>query len=216
MKFAITSDHYQYFKDNHILVAEDIFTPEQMNLIREGVQAGLSSRGKSDLFAAGRDLHAAHDGLARLLGQKKLAALFAELCGCRTIRLGFDQYLPALKNNEKYTNFLNKENSIRSFSSIQGVIGGLIICLEAPDHIDEGSFLPSKPGASLLCKPDKKLPLSFLGTQKKGAYLLVTYTEETALYFRNEQDPHMHAMRDMGYSLGDRLREPYYPIIFRT
>lgn len=228
MKFALTKDHYRYFRENQCLHLEDFLLDEQRKTLRDQIHAVLAQRlgpqwkqeDPGELFTEGYNLHTESEAIRRIISQRRLALVIADLFDCKPLRLGFDLYIPVNyrkigKAEDPYGEFLRKAKSLKEFSSIHGTKAGLLICLEKPQIEDTSIPFPQEPGQALLFRAHKELPWDFFDDQSQGAYFLTTYTDEIALYFSNKTDPHQHALKRWGYVFGDKLREPHHPIICR-
>lgn len=228
MKFAITNDHLRFYRDNGWLALETFLSVEQQRQVKDGIEAALlyrlgpnwKAQSADTLFFEGHNLHCDSDAIRRVASQRRLASVIAELFDCLPLRLGCDLFLPSNGNAKEgienpYGKFLKQEKSLKDFTSIQGTCGALLLCIEAPLEADPEGFFPSGRGEAVLVGPNKPLNLSFLNQKESGAYLLVTYAEEIAIYLRNEKDPHLHSYKKWGYAYGDKLGEPHHPIILR-
>lgn len=228
MKYAINIDHIRFWREHQCLILQDLFSPAQVEQLLDGINAVFTRRlgvlwrheAPDQLFVEGRDLHCDNETIMRIICQKKIVTILSEVFDCKPLRLGFDQYLPAnIKDptqvEDPYGEFLRQGGSLDQISCLKGIAGALLICLQEPDKQDPTQFFPSVPGEATILHPSKLLPLYFLDEIKRGSYLLITYTDQIALYVHNERDPHVHTFKRWGYVFGDKLREPYHPIILR-
>lgn len=143
MKFAIASEHRDFFQNHQYIEFANLLNPEQVHRLHEDCKQALVNRLKltshfslekcppSDLFSQGRDLWRSLPGIKKALFNPAFAELLGELCHQRLLRIGFDQYfpkkadgLPTVYRTGVYENFLKPTRSLLSFSSIQGLIGG--------------------------------------------------------------------------------------------
>lgn len=228
MKFAVSSDHHRYIRENRFLPLEECFFEEQQQQLAAGIAEAMNhrigpewkKRDADELFVEGHDLHCDNSSLRRVISQRRLAMIISELLQCTPLRLGYDQYLPVNPQRSEgeedpYGEFLRSGGNLKEVSCVQGVKGGLLICLEPLDEDVEQDFFPKDRGEAVLFKNDVPIPFYHLDGKSRGAFLLVTYADEVALYFQNKRDPHLHAFKRYGYGFGDKLREPNHPIIYR-
>ena len=106
MKFAVTSEHHDYFLAHQAIEFEELLTPTQLKQLQDGVLSVLGQRmgGKRALldkatadehFIIGRDLWKDSAAIRKIVTHVRLATLAAELVDEKTLRLGYDTYLPA-------------------------------------------------------------------------------------------------------------------------
>lgn len=225
MQFSITGKHVYYLRKHGQLELEAILPPSKLEALRDALSKALRLRlgdnwkleRASTQFVEGHDLHCENEEIQKIISQRAWAAAFSELLDTRPLRLGFDQFFPANRGTEgkqdhPYRDFLERNLSLKEAACIDGIAGGLLLCLEAPT---EETTLPSTPGDAILFMPEQPLPLSALNSVNAGSYFLITYAEPVALYISNKNDPHIHTLKRWGYGYGDKLKEPQYPIIYR-
>lgn len=228
MKFALNLDHRRFFYQNQAILLEELLSKSQQDLLVKSVSDALTLRigptfrakDPDELFVEGNHLHCENSEIRQIATQKRTTSLIGELLNCRVLRLGPDQYLPSnrkhlLKEEDPYGEFLKTPASLKEFSCIQGVVGGLLFCLEVPRNPDPSAFFPSNPGDGMFFTAEKQIPFPYLNEEGSGSYILFTYTEKVALYLHQEKDPHLHALKHWGYVFGDKLREPNHPLVLR-
>lgn len=92
----------------------------------------------------------------------------------------------------------------------------MLISLSENEALAESSLFPHRPGNVTYFAPEEQIDfaeLSALGS--KGQFLMVVYVAKTTLYIMQNRDPHVHALKQLGYAFGDRLRDNIHPIIHR-
>ena len=112
-------------------------------------------------------------------------------------------------------------------SGFQDVICGLVLHLSSPSlpvdqeilDIQEDQTtlipLPRKAGSGIFFSPNLPLSLDYLTETPHTSQLLIAYTEDIALYTRNTNDPHTHALKKLDYVFGDRLLSTTHPLLYK-
>ncbi len=134
-----------------------------------------------------RDIWRNNTEIKKIITSRALGELLFEFTDVKPIRLAYDEYLS--------TN--QADATLEQIGSIQGVIGGIIFNLE-------------EPGNALIVSSDYPVPFHTL-----KSHYLVAYCQKNSVYVLRTNDPHTHALKQLGYSHGDRLNDKQHPIIFR-
>jgi len=226
MKFAIAKEHREYFRLNQTLELENLLNINQLGQFKQGIQFALSRRLKlrpdqitnqqsSQLFRNGRDLWRSHDPIKKTICNPSYAEVFSELVDQKTIRLGYDQLFPAqqLGDGAFYTDFLQNPRYLSEFSCIQGVLGGLMLCIEGDATVASRSIFSATPGNGVFFGEDYLI--EFEQMLPDHTYLLIVYTKKTSVYIANREDPFAHTLMNQGYSYGDRLTDQLNPVLCR-
>lgn len=237
MKQAIDSSHREFFQKNAFVEFENLLSEKQLDQMTQGILEACKKRlhiyksaiPPATLFQEGRDLWRSSSNLQKIVTKKQLAEIAAELLEQRSLRLGFDQYLPSLpidrfvqneKCSDSYTTFLSKELTLNHVSCIQGTLCGLAICLKAPENPPDHSlsiFSPHR-GSGIYFKAD--LPIDFkvlAGQDLRGAdYLLITYAHPSSVYVFQPEDPQTHYLKKLDFVFGDKLSDKTHPTLIRT
>lgn len=238
MKISISTEHSDFFRKHHAIEFEGLFSPEQIQQLKQFIEQTLIMRleirasqfpktSTYQQFLAGRDLWRDNQGIKKILSHGPYLDALAALTDQRILRLGYDQYFPKVSSNPleeetKYPQFIDKQVPIEAISSIQGIVGGAIICLEGSSEVSENNspespmkYFPSSSGHTLLFGSQANIDFRELLQHPTHSYLLVTLTKQTAVYVYNAVDPNTHTLRDIGYPVSDRLTDKLNPIVFR-
>lgn len=234
MKLAPDDPHKEFFQQNKAIEFEEVFSNEEIQHLKEGIKNLLSKRLKVPaskilsenahrLFEVGRDLWRNQDEVRKFSLNRRLAEIAFQLTEERPIRIGYDQYFPKMDKASKfiqgkYDKFFDRSFSLEEFCSLQGLICGVLVCLndregaELSRHIPK---LPSKVGNALFLHP--KVQVNWPGLFKDGVneYYLIVYGAGTCLYALSSQDPLSRFLMREGYVAGDRLNDTSNPIVFR-
>ncbi len=235
MKFAVTSEHHDYFLAHQAIEFEELLTPTQLKQLQDGVLSVLGQRmgGKRALldkatadehFIIGRDLWKDSAAIRKIVTHVRLATLAAELVDEKTLRLGYDTYLPApeipLSSNDfpdPFHRLLLESRPLSTHWSIQGVVCGLMLCLKGSGESQEKLTVFSRqPGHGVFFSPDYPIEYPELYQRRGHAYLLIVYAKSNSVYIRQEDDPQDLAFKAVGYTLGDKLKDKWNPIIYRS
>lgn len=233
MKFAVASEHRDYFQKNQYIEFEGLLNADQVSLLRQGVDAALAKHlhlpvtklnrlTAEKKFNAGRDLWRLDDHVKKWVTSGQLADIAAELIEKKPLRLGYDQYFPVTPVHENiirettYDQLLGKTASLEEISCLQGVLCGLIICLT--DGTLEGvntSVFPNKAGNGIYFQPSHLINFNELRKRAGQDFMLIVYSEKNAVYIMREGDPQVHALKRLGYVFGDKLSDKLNPILCR-
>lgn len=242
MRLVVTKDHRHFFEQNGWIEFADFVKPNTLSEVRQGIEKVICHRLKitpeklhtlSSLrsFVAGRDIWRSDDVVKRLVMQQAWAQIVYELTDQKPVRLAIDQYLPKLntagqqdKSAHELESFLTQTQTLQDVASLQGLLCGLMICLDSTYVTSENSPgeenarhtapFPLIPGHATFFNPS--LPFSFHDTYAvKGDYLLIVYADNRAVYIHQTNDPFNHVLKNFGYVYGDRLNDVLNPIVFR-
>lgn len=240
LKFALAKEHHLHFEKQQFIEIEDVIPLEQLLQMRLDVDKilalSMASYGRwqaqpvpDELFLEGRDLWRRSDIVKKIVLDRKLAQIAAELMRKRYIRLGFDQFLlggqlksPTEKISEELESaralLLNTQTNLEQIACLQGVLCGVMISLNSPNEPIEpvlNSIFPVKAGHVTYFTPQANINFSELSQREGQKFLLIVYAEKTTLYIPNAQDPNWHALKRLGYVFGDRVKDQLHPVLSR-
>ena len=147
MKYAIEGDHRNFFQNHHRIEFDGLLSPEQIKAcnsalnevlgVRLGTtQANVNKLPAETLFIAGHDMWRAHPVIKKIVTQRTFGEVAAELFLQQPLRLAYDQLIippvPKIHQSEEaeaYAELMKKGSNLESMSAIQGVVGGLMLCL---------------------------------------------------------------------------------------
>lgn len=232
MKFAVASEHRDFFNKNGYIEFAELVTDEQLKRLNEDVKqvlvnrlklpshASLDKQPSGSLFSKGRDLWRDLPSIKKVVCNPLFAEIAWELCQQRPLRIGYDQFFPshrteglALTKHDTQQPQLSGTLSLAESCSIQGVISGFILCLKGDAQAETLGFFPTTPGHALFFSVDHPIDFAKLGNQCD--YLLVTYAIKKSVYVHNEKDPLCYDLRQWGYTFGDALSDRLNPILLR-
>lgn len=231
MKFAIDSNHRDFFEKNHLIEFEAFLDTKHLDLLSRHIQTVLDSKlGGTDIssesrFMAGRDLFREDSMIRKLLSNRQWAQIVSQLTDVKPIKLGFDQYIPALPSQEileyyqtPYIHLVRNKFNLQEMSSLQGVVCGLMLCLKDTDKnnfLEKPTLFPGKKGHAVFFGPLAPIDFEDLRNSDACSYFLIVYTRANAVYILNPKDPNTYALKNYGYSFGDKLVDKWNPILFR-
>ncbi len=235
MKFAITAEQRQYFHKHQFLELEGLLTPSQIGILNTQIEAAVFKRKSTptikyknlpveELFMEGHDLWRSDPAIAKIVKDVKFAEIGKELTQSKYMRLGSDQWFPgnpiepqAKTRQPAYDKLLSKISSLRNVSCLRGVNCGLMLCLsdshQEHDNAYEGVFSHTA-GNGVFIAPERGIDFQTLRKRPGQQFLLIVYTEKTTLYTMQEEDPHTHELKKLGYVFGDRLNDRLHPPIY--
>jgi hypothetical protein len=234
MKFAVASEHRDFFRREQVIEFEGLLTEKQLLEANQAIDQALTLQitqnkpSAFQLFMAGRDLWRSRPPLKKLATHCQLAEIAAELVEDKPLRLGYDQYFPPYPSvakqlffmEDSYLALIKEPHSLNEISNLQGILCGVMICLksspEPNNKIDSAkTVFASKAGNAIFFHPDLIIDFNQMQNHSGQDYFLIVYTQSYAVYVINKQDPHAHALKTLGYAAGDRLIDKHHPIVCR-
>lgn len=244
MKFAIAKEHKDFFYKHGWIEFENFVSPEQLLLINAAVDQALADRLKIPLhklplhpsetfFLHGRDLSRSIAELRSFVLQARFSEIASELLEKKPLRLGYDQLFPARfnypdfsinqKSKKPYQSFIEQAATIEEVSSLEGVLGGLMICLKKeskqnshtkfePNGID---IFPKLPGQVIFFGPSTLINWNNLYSHEGHRFYLIVYAQLTTLYQLKSRDSHAHYLKQLGYIINEKLTDKLNPIVYR-
>lgn len=154
MHYALAPEQKKFFEWHGAIVFDNLWDSEALEAVHAAMQAVLARRldvsvdkieryTSQQHYVVGRDLWRGDLAVKKLVTSLPLAELAAELFGRRPLRLAYDQYLPSWRAKPpsqrdvaelcSYAHLLERSATLEETSSIQGLVGGALICLQAPE-----------------------------------------------------------------------------------
>lgn len=234
MKFALDSNHRDFFQKNLAIEFDGLLDEKHLIPFKSHINMALAARLKEkkepqspeNLFMAGRDLWRMDASIRKIDAHRKFAEIASELITHKPLRLGYDQYIPAPPapqvlghHRTPYDDLLHRTPSLEEISSLQGLLCGLMLCIQAPDTIetqDTHAIFSAKAGNGVFFSPQAIIDFQALVHKRQGfAYILIVYVQSSTVYILNTEDPHAHTLKNYGYVFGDKLSDKSNPIIYR-
>lgn len=235
MKFAVASEHRDFYHKNQLIEFNDLLTPEHLAELNKQINEYLATKlgipaykvknaSPEAQFSAGRDLWRVNDPLKRMILSPKLAEIGSELIEKKPLRIGYDQLFPEAKPifdpyavKDNYSNFVQKHRSLHEVSCLRDIACGLMLCLSGPEQMksETQSIFSQTPGSGVYFDPELSVDFNEIEEYGNHRYLLIVYCLQSAVYALNQDDPHTHALKHLGYVFNDRLNDKLNPIIFR-
>jgi len=236
MKFSVAYEHRQFFSKQNYIEFDELLTCTHCSELTKAIDITLAKRLSVDevsvskqpadkVFKVGRDLWRTNDHVKKLVMQPHLSAIAADLVQTKDVRLGYDLLFPELSRRftlthgeRKLEDFLSKTHSLNEMSCLDGIACGLLICLSEPakpELSSEEAYIPKIPGNGIYLSPELVIDFPKLAPQQ-GNYFLIVYTYSSAYYILNEEDPHAHELKHLGYHFGDKLTDKINPIVHRA
>lgn len=232
----LSSEHLR-----QLIAADDTVLAERLGVKPEDVKNQASHK----LFMAGRDIWRSDEYLKRFIVHSHLSEIASELIEQKPLRLGYVQFFPGPPRRlnphsqpDPYAQFLQHQHSLKEVSCLQTVLCGLMLCLSSfgtePEEnrkgfniveantasLDQATVQPvsvfcKKAGNGIFFTPDVPIDFQQLWEHPGQTYLMIVYTHFVTQYILNENDPHGHALKRLGYVFGDRLSDKLNPIVHR-
>lgn len=243
MKLALDKNHRYFFEKEGMIEFDALVSHTLLAGINAAIDSAISLRLNTvyradsaehcdKIMMAGRDLWRSCPPIQQLAFRSTLAHIAEDLMLYSPVRLGYDQFFvfpPSSaegvlipQNFEGYLSLPTEPLTFKQISCIQGIFGGLMICLTSSDRAIAPlkNALPTPfsrtAGNGVFFSADLPLAWPQLFAAHPGArYLLIAYCEERSVYVQREDDPNRHALRELGFTFGDRLNERSHPILKR-
>ncbi|NGX42429.1 MAG: hypothetical protein K940chlam7_00709 [Chlamydiae bacterium] len=236
MKFTITGNHRQYFRENERIEFEGLLSEEELTHFKAAVGGVLAERlgisydvglkqPATKFFEFGRDLWRDSSDVKKITCQRRFGEIAYQLIDKKPLRLGYDQYLPPISKSASqiqstYADFLQTPASLEEISSLRGLACGWLLCLSAGAEplsfsSDEKFDFPIVPGNAVFLSPKAKIDFPKALLNSELSYYMIVYTSAKGVYIANEGDTHPRAWKKLGYNIGDRLSDKLNPIIYR-
>lgn len=190
MRYTITSQQFDFFHREGHIQFEGLYSEDEVGILK------LLLKENDD--GTGRDLHAKNITLQKAMFLSRLGQVVTALTKEKPLFLAFSQFIPPYK----------KAATLEEISSLTEVCCLAIINL-CEDPLPHMEYLPDDIGGVGFYQttfpidyPKLKLPL-----------LLIAFTTEKARYKIQENDPYTHALKKLGYGVGDRITTETHPII---
>lgn len=234
MHFVTAKEHRDFFSKMGWIEFAEVLSLSQLEKLNQGIDEALALRfqlspdqlkylSSEKLYLQGRDLWRSHLPLRKFLTQPQFAALASELTGIHPLRLGYDQLLPARPEKARlysapeegvYAQFLDTTFSLQEISCLEGIACGVIVSLKGSDSRETTlEPFPRAPGHVLFFLPNRPIEWQHLYAYPKGRFYLIVYTHSVAHYRLQPSDPHLHALKHLGYIFNDPLNDRLNPII---
>ena len=206
MKFFVEDRDREFFQKNGLFLVEDVFSEEEIELIRLGAETQV-------LSGSMKDLALSKGKVQEVLFSKKLAQIAFALAGEITLRYGYDMF------------FRLSEPPMQLSTAVDPLVIGACIALESGEDSSlpevapftlRNEDLPRAKGSVLFFSP--KVSLSFSPLSRKTgnrSFLLLLYAGAQAQYLYHPEDPHTHDLKRIGYVFGDRLKGESHPFLYQ-
>ena len=225
MRPAVLLEHREYFRQHRYIEFEELLSSSQVESLHKNICNVVGRRiggydcdamprvSHEKLFMAGRDIWRDDEAIRKIVFRFQLAEVAAELMKERSLRIAYDQlFFP-----ERWKLADDEERCLAEVSCFRGLTCALILCVSPPSSplLENETLLPTQPGSGVYF--DVKMPLSFPECDGKNdaEYFMVVYAKPLAFYKKQDNDPHTHALKRLGYVFGDKLREELHPSVCR-
>jgi len=221
MKPTVLSQHIKFFQKHKFIEFEEVFSPEKLTTLAEGMKTHLESKSKrlfSDLsfletYKNGRDFWRSSNAVFSLIKERAILEILYLLCNKNTFRLAFDQILKISSEDTLPSSFSNL--CLEEVSSFSPLTAGVLICVkkEKENLENQDLIFPQKEGNILIFDPSFLMPLPSLMKVKNSLYYFIGYSSISSRYVENKLDPLTNDCKQYGYGFGDVLLDKYHPVM---
>lgn len=192
MRYAVASEHLNFFRRERYIFFEDLFTLDQLETLKKPLRTLPALSTPLERYQAGRDLFRQDPALKSILLRTKWAEIAATLFHQHPLSLAYTQHI--------YDKVPFAESvTLKEISAFSEIPGGLLINLQT--------------GSSAFLAGD--CPLVKTGWLTPDAELaLIVFMTQDARYVLVPGDPCVHALKKLGYGFGDRLENATHPLLF--
>jgi hypothetical protein len=217
MRFKITGDHRKVFEKQGFIAFENVLPKSLVVEAAAGVDTVLSKRLKKlidtasphELFKVGRDVWRQEGVVSRLVQNRAMAQIGAELFKESRLLLAFDQSLRATAT----VGLIEIEPmSLAEMSSIQPLAGAALVRLKGGAM--PSPLLPPLETDVVFITPQLQIPWPLFFQESHHSFILIAYAPAKAQYLLEKKDLHTHELKKLGYVFGDRIRPPHHPVVF--
>ena len=232
MKFAVASEHREFFNKNGYIQFADVLTPEQLQGLSRDLKQALVNRlqlashyelerlSTANVFLKGRDLWRELPAIRKTISSPSLLDMAWEFLQVKPLRIGDDQYLPrssristVVGKPTLYEQLLAVQASLSEISSIQGTVCGWLLCINSEAKEESVGVVPSTPGHGVFFSADYPIPFDQL--DPNSDFFMITYALQKSVYIHNENDCLGTLFREQGCNYGDKLTDKLNPIVLR-
>jgi hypothetical protein len=224
MRFALNSDHKDFYSKNGFVEFENLIAPDSLASLQKEIDETLSSRlktfssrladqPKTALFEKGFDLWRENSAIKKALTRITFSDIASELFQTPFLRIGFDQYIDTGSGAERP---LTDPLSLNQMSCANPLVGALIISFSEQSVDPQICPIPSQPGRGIFLSADKVIPWDQLFSQHSVRLLLFAYAAKKTFYRLEKNDPHTHVWKGLGYVFGDLLNDHLHPVLHRA
>lgn len=222
MRFALTTDHREFFNQMHFIELENVLSQEHVGILKQNAKKTFASRLQSlpktaqcmplNRLQAAYDLWRENPLIKKIVHKTAFASLAAELLDLRAVRFGFDQWIDTTENMQ---GSLNQCLSLQDHSALSPLAGGLLLPLT---NLQQPlSFpLPMRTGNALFITASFSIPWHELFATPSLQFLLIAFAQKTVFFRAGTPDPHARFLKKLGYVFNDKLKDSLHPILLRN
>lgn len=207
MRIYVSGSQQGYFATHHSLEILDMFADINYPLVLAAVNLALEERitppFKESIFLKGRDLWRDSGLIKKILSQRDVGEVAAQLIEQRPLRLAFSDLVAHPQIKQTFFDQWPKNIPLKDWVAFQGpVIGALV------EFDQEDSKLRYLSGEFRFTEELKK---EYSGK----LVMLAVYTDISGRYVNNTLDPLSSHFRRLGLSRGDKFKDNLFPIVVR-
>lgn len=216
MRFKITGEHRKVFEQQGFIAFENVLPKTLVEEAAVGVDTVLGARLKKlvdgaspdELFKVGRDVWRQDEVASRLVQNRAMAQVGADLFKESRLLLAFDQSLRTTAD----VGIRMEPQTLAEMSCIQPLAGAVVVRLKGSAM--PSSILPAAPTDVVFISPHYPIPWPLFFQESHHSFILIAYAPPKAQYLLEKRDLHTHELKKLGCAFGDRIRPPVNPIVF--
>jgi hypothetical protein len=216
MQWTVSTQHKDFFQENHTILFEEVVKNDLLITLKEDIRQVIQKLGNDANQFIGKDFCDKNLQLEKFVKNKQWAKIFAELCLIKDLRFGFSRLffpkkISAFETTNESIQPKWSKGTLKEFSSIQGLLGGVLFCLNP-------SNIPQMPpfGSALFFDQHYEIPFDLLSKEDSAMFLLIAYCDKNSVYIQNTNDWDSNFFRQFGYIFGDRLKDKFNPLLYQA
>ncbi len=206
MHFAVDGKLRHFYQSQGCLELEELLSVSSAESLLKEAKAVLKKRASIESYSSSRDLWRESALIKKTTLSRPLAEVVSSLIEKRPLRIGYDELISSNAHLQSAT--------LQEVSSLQGILCGVMLCLQAPSKEKEMADFPlfsTTVGNGVVFSLDFVIK----GPEElDGIYLLIVYTQSKAVYVFQENDWQFLSFKKLGYNFGDKLLDAFNPVIY--
>jgi hypothetical protein len=187
MRYHVSDEQKRFFRKGGFIDFEDLLAPEDIEKLKI----------QKVVFCPRDDA-----GVEKIVHSSSLFHIARQLSEKNTLRFAFDRVFTSAPLKASFT--------LQQMSSIQPLLMACMIGLEGGREAGEQFYPFPKPSTLRFFLPSCRWPLGPFDGEKG---YLITWADPICLYYFSEHDPCTHELKKRGYVFGDRVGEPWHPLM---
>jgi hypothetical protein len=185
MRYHVSDEQKDFFQKWGFIDFEELLSEEDITTLN--LQEGFCPR--------------ADARVEKIVYSQSLFQICRQLVDKRVLRFAFDRVVTSLDMPSR---------SLQELSSIRPLLIACMVGLKGGRECHEEFYPFPKPSVVRFFLPSCRWTAEHVDGEKG---YLITWAEPLSLYYFSENDPYTHELKKRGYVFGDRVGEPWHPLM---